>query len=50
MHQQMQASLQANLAGSLLPPLVHRALKKGLAQLEHYYSLAKLNHFKLVST
>ena len=50
MYQQMQVSLHANLADSSLPPRMHRAVKKGLAKLGHYYSLAKLNHFNIIAT
>jgi hypothetical protein len=50
MYQQMQESLHANLADSSLPPRMHRAIKKGLAKLGHYYDLAKLNHFNIIAT
>jgi len=49
MYQQMQESLHANLADSSLPPHMHRAVKKGLAKLGHYYSLTKLNHFNIIA-
>ena len=50
MYQQMQESLHANLADSSLPPRMHKAIKKGLAKLGHYYDLAKLNHFNIIAT
>ena len=50
MYQQMQESLHADLANSSLPPCMHRAIKKGLAKLGHYYDLAKLNHFNIIAT
>jgi hypothetical protein len=50
MYQQMQESLHANLADSSLPPRMHRAVKKGLAKLGHYYGLAKFNHFNIIAT
>jgi len=50
MYHQMQESLHANLADSSLPPRMHRAVKKGLAKLGHYYGLAKLNHFNIIAT
>jgi hypothetical protein len=46
----MQESLKANLADSALPPRMHRAVRKGLAKLGHYYDLAKLNHFNIIAT
>ncbi|KAH9024612.1 hypothetical protein EDB85DRAFT_1894233 [Lactarius pseudohatsudake] len=50
MYRHMQESLHANLADSSLPPRMHRAVKKGLAKLGHYYDLAKLNHFNIIAT
>jgi len=50
MYQQMQESLHTNLADSSLSPRMHRAIKKGLAKLGHYYDLAKLNHFNIIAT
>jgi hypothetical protein len=50
MYQQMQESLNTNLADSALPPLMHRAVRKGLAKLGHYYDLIKLNHFNIIAT
>jgi len=50
MHQQMQESLDTNLADSSLPPHMRRAIKKGLAKLGHYDNLTKLNHFNIITT
>jgi hypothetical protein len=50
MYQHMQESLHANLADTSLPPHMHRAVKKGLVKLGHYYDLAKLNHFNIIAT
>ena len=50
MYQHMQESLHANLADPSLPPRMHRAIRKGLVKLEHYYDLAKLNHFNVIAT
>ena len=50
MYQQMQESLHTNLADSSLSPRMHRAIKKGLAKLGHYYDLAKLNNFNIIVT
>src|ERR1700720_2053388 len=50
MYQQMQESLHTNLADSSLSPRMHRAIKKGLAKLGHYYDLAKLNPLNIIAT
>jgi hypothetical protein len=50
MYQHMQESLRDNLADTSLPPRMHQSIKKGLAKLEHYYDLAKLNHFNIIAT
>ena len=49
-YQQMQESLHTNLANSSLSPCMHKAIKKGLAKLGHYYDLTKLNHFNIIAT
>jgi len=50
MYQQMQESLHTNLADFSLPLCMHRAVKKGLLKLGHYYDLTKLNHFNIIVT
>ena len=49
MYQQMHESLHANLANSSLLPRMHRAVKKGLAKLGHYYDLAKLFNLQVLA-
>lgn len=50
MYQHMQESLRDNLADPSLPPRMHRAIRKGIVKLEHYYDMAKLNHFNVIAT
>lgn len=50
MYQHMQESLEANLDNTLLPPRMHSAITAALTKLEHYYDMAKLNHFNILAT
>lgn len=50
MYQHMQESLNANLADSSLSPRMHKAIRIASAKLNHYYDMAKLNHFSVLAT
>lgn len=50
MYQLMQESLKSNIEDESLPSRMHYACGKALGKLEHYYDIAKSNHFNVIAT
>lgn len=50
MYQLMQESLASNIVDNSLPSRMRTACRKALDKLEHYYDIAKSNHFNVLAT